>query len=137
MPYRTSLLVACLALTLPALTQSVSAETDVSPFSIMRPEPVYPEPWLPPKYRSPHGTPQHIKPSRRVSPPHTGRAKVPPPIIVPETGRALPNLPTVSPSGPNGTETYQDRALRCAHQAGVYGQAAGNRNAYIGTCIGQ
>ena len=36
-----------------------------------------------------------------------------------------------------GVETYQDRAARCAHQAGVYGQAAGDRNAYIGSCINQ
>jgi hypothetical protein len=43
----------------------------------------------------------------------------------------------VQGSGPRGTETFQDRASRCAHQAGVYGQAAGDRNAYVGTCINQ
>ena len=31
----------------------------------------------------------------------------------------------------------QDRAARCAHQAGVYGQAAGDRGTYVGTCINQ
>ncbi|MEI8275112.1 MAG: hypothetical protein WCG00_03860 [Hyphomicrobiales bacterium] len=36
-----------------------------------------------------------------------------------------------------GAETGQDRASRCAHQAGVYGQAAGNREAYVGGCINQ
>ncbi|HZD88942.1 MAG TPA: hypothetical protein VE224_02490, partial [Pseudolabrys sp.] len=61
----------------------------------------------------------------------------PPPIVSPETGRLLPNLPNPAPSGPNGTETFQDRAARCAHQAGVYGSEAGNRNAYIGTCVNQ
>jgi hypothetical protein len=66
------------------------------------------------------------------------RAVNPPPIYVPPTGRALPNLPTVSGSGPGGSETYQDRAVRCAHQAGAYGTAAtGNRTAYIGSCINQ
>ena len=50
-------------------------------------------------------------------------------FIVPQTGRTLPNLPSVSGAGPNGAETSQDRAARCAHQAGVYGQAAGDRNA--------
>jgi hypothetical protein len=57
----------------------------------------------------------------------------PPPIVVPQTGRVLPNLP-----GASSTETFQDRALRCSHQAGVYGPSAtGDRNAYVGGCIGQ
>jgi hypothetical protein len=64
-------------------------------------------------------------------------AAVPPPLYVPQTGRALPNLPNPAPSGPHGQETYQDRAARCAHQAGVYGQAAGNPSAYINSCINQ
>jgi hypothetical protein len=51
---------------------------------------------------------------------------------VPQTGRTLPNLPP-----PTGTEMSQDRAARCAHQAGVYGQAAGDRTSYINTCINQ
>ncbi len=96
-----------------------------------------PEPWLPPKYKSPRGTRQHIRPRHPVPSPPAPTAKVPPPILVPETGRVLPNLPALSPSGPNGTETFQDRAARCAHQAGVYGDAAGNRSAYIGTCVNQ
>jgi len=109
-------------------------------FSIMVPEkgakPKQPEPWLAPKYKSPRGTVKHvtIPKSTIVTPPNT---QVPPPIVVPQTGRALPNLPTVSGSGLGGTETYQDRAARCAHQAGVYGQAAGDRGTYIGTCINQ
>jgi len=49
----------------------------------------------------------------------------------------LPNLPTISGSGRGGAETFQDRAARCAHQAGVYGPAAGDRNAYVGTCVNQ
>jgi hypothetical protein len=61
----------------------------------------------------------------------------PPALYVPETGRTLPNLPSVSGAGPGGAETAQDRAARCAHQAGVYGQAAGNPGAYIGSCINQ
>jgi hypothetical protein len=40
-------------------------------------------------------------------------------------------------SRPGGAETYQDRAARYAHQAGVYGQAAGDRNAYVDSCINQ
>ena len=64
-------------------------------------------------------------------------ATVPPPLYVPQTGRALPNLPNPAPSGPRGQETFQDRAARCAHQAGVYGQAAGNSSLYINSCIDQ
>ena len=64
-------------------------------------------------------------------------AAVPPPLYVPQTGRALPNLPNPAPSGPRGQETFQDRAARCAHQAGVYGQAAGNSSAYVNGCINQ
>jgi hypothetical protein len=109
-------------------------------YSIMVPEKGYkaekPEPWLAPKYKSPRGTVKRvtIPKSTIVQPPS---AAVPPPIVVPQTGRVLPNLPTVPGSGRGGTETYQDRAARCAHQAGVYGQAAGDRNTYIGTCINQ
>ncbi len=90
--------------------------------------PVYPTPLPAPQGFTP-------PPSHEVV---THPPAVPPPIVVPETGRVLPNLPTVSGSGPGGAETYQDRAARCAHQAGVYGPAAtGDRNAYIGSCINQ
>jgi hypothetical protein len=113
---------------------SARAQSDDDRTTIMRPE--QPEPWLPPKYQPPRGSREHvaIPPSAPAPQP---RAGVPPPLYVPQTGRVLPNLPTVSGAGPNGTETYQDRALRCAHQAGVYGQAAGDRSAYIGSCINQ
>jgi hypothetical protein len=130
----------------PALPAAMHAQTrgdyDImrDDYSIMVPEkgarPKSPEPWLAPKYQSPRGTVKHvtIPKSRVLSPPN---AEIPPPIVVPQTGRALPNLPTVSGSGPGGRETFQDRAARCAHQAGVYGQAAGDRNTYVGTCINQ
>jgi hypothetical protein len=90
--------------------------------------PVYPTP-LP----APQGfTPQ---PSHEVV---TRPPAVPPPLYVPETGRALQNVPAVSGSGPSGRETFQDRAARCAHQSGVYGPAAtGDRNVYINSCINQ
>ena len=110
-------------------------------YNIMVPEkgarPKLPEPWLAPKYKSPRGTVKHvtIPKSTIVTPPNTEVPQTP--IIVPQTGRALPNLPSVSGSGRGGAETYQDRAARCAHQAGVYGQAAGDRGTYVGTCINQ
>lgn len=140
MPCRHSIALALLALTVGS-TLPVHAWAADDPYSIMKPEAgpknAKPEPWLAPKYRSPRGTKQHITPPRHAPPPPVPAAKVPPPIIAPETGRALPNLPTPSPSGPHGTETFQDRAARCANQASIYGNAVGNRSAYIGTCINQ
>jgi len=114
------------------------------PYSILKPEPgapphhkpqPQPEPWLPPKYQSPRSA-ERAPPPSQVLPP-APRGRVPPAIVVPETGRVLPNLPTLSPSGPNGMETGQDRAMRCAHQLGVYGADAGNPSAYLGSCVNQ
>ena len=135
------LLVLTAASTAPARAQT-GKDYDImrDDYSIMVPEKgskaEKPEPWLAPKYKSPRGTVKHvtIPKSTIVTPPNV---TVPPPIVVPKTGQALPNLPTVSGAGPGGRETYQDRAARCAHQAGVYGQAAGDRNTYIGNCINQ
>jgi len=109
-------------------------------YSIMVPEKgskrEQPEPWLAPKYKSPRGTLKHVHiPKSKTVPFPT--ATVPPPIVVPQTGQVLPNLPTVPGAGPGGRETFQDRAARCAHQAGVYGQAAGDRGTYVGTCVNQ
>jgi hypothetical protein len=117
----------------------VCAATGMPPYSIMIPEkgttPEKPEPWLAPKYKSPHGTRKHVVVPRPTPPIPPRRATVPPPILVPQTGRVLPNLPAVPNAA--GVESSQDRAVRCAHQAGVYGGVAGNRGAYIGTCINQ
>ncbi len=133
-------LVALIALTAILSAAHARAQSDNDRYTIMAPEkgskPGQPEPWLPPKYQSPRGTRQHIAVPPPATVPHP-RPPVPPSIHVPETGRTLPNLPAVSGSGPGGAETSQDRAARCSHQAGVYGQAAGDRNAYIGSCVNQ
>jgi hypothetical protein len=85
--------------------------------------PVYPAPL--PGPQAPAEVPRIKQPSRR--------ANVPPSYTAPGTGRTLPNLPS-SP----GAETTQDKSVRCAHQAGVYGpNLTGNPNAYIGGCINQ
>ena len=124
----------------PAHAQGNNYDIMRDDYSIMVPEKgsrrEQPEPWLAPKYKSPRGTVKHVTiPKSKIVP--YPSATVPPPIVVPQTGRVLPNLPTVPGAGPGGRETYQDRAARCAHQAGVYGQAAGDRGTYVGTCINQ
>lgn len=124
----------------PARAQGNNYDIMRDNYSIMVPEKgsrrEQPEPWLAPKYKSPRGTVKHVTiPKSKIVP--YPSATVPPPIVVPQTGRVLPNLPTVPGAGPGGRETYQDRAARCAHQAGVYGQAAGDRGTYVGTCINQ
>ena len=117
-----------LGLVPPALP--AQAQSDNERYSVIRPEPE-----LAPKHKSRRGAGQRVTIPRYVPAPqpYTG---VPAPIIAPRTGVALPNLPMPG-SGPGGRETSQDRAVRCSHQAGVYGQAAGDRNAYVGTCINQ
>jgi hypothetical protein len=126
-----------LVLSLPARAQTVD-----DPYNIMRPEPgtrqpKASEPWLAPTYKSPRGTGQRVRPLRTAPPSVQATPQTPPPIYVPETGRLLPNLPALPGAGLNGRETGQDRALRCQHQAGVYGDATGNREAYVGGCINQ
>ena len=87
------------------------------------------------KYKSPSGTVNRVKlPKSTVVP--MPNAQVPPDLYVPQTGKVVPNLPTVSGSGRGGAETFQDRAARCAHQAGVFGQGA-DRGSYMGACVNQ
>jgi hypothetical protein len=111
-----------------SIAASSRAQSDDERYTIMRPE--RPEPWLAPKYKTPRSVRQPIAVAPAIAAPR--RPEPLPPIVVPETGRLLPNLPDASRS-----ETAQDRAMRCAHQAGVYGRATGDRNAYVGSCINQ
>ena len=92
-------------------------------------------PWLTPTYRSPPNlSQQHAMPP--APDPHAPVQPPPPPIVSPH-GQPLPNLATPAPSGPQGRETFQDRAARCAHQADLYGVARGDRGTYIGSCVNQ
>jgi hypothetical protein len=116
------------------------AQSEDERYNIMRAEPgrrpALPTPWLPPKYKSPRGSKQHVTPLRRPRAPDV-RVSEPPLLVVPQTGQVLPNIRTLSPSGPNGTETFQDRATRCVQQSGIYGARAGDPAAYVGTCVNQ
>ena len=102
--------------------------------SIMQPDPY--RPGVGQTYRSPSEL-NRMQQTPRLPSPSQRRTAPPPPIYVPQTGAVLPNMPTISGSGPRGAETSQDRAVRCAHQAGAYGDAAGDRNAYLGSCVTQ
>jgi hypothetical protein len=97
-------------------------------------KPEQPEPWLAPKYKSPRGTVQKVRipKSKIVRPPS---ATDPGYVYVPQTGRTFQNLPSLPGSGPGGAETFQDRAIRCTHQAGLYGQVGADRGSYMGGCL--
>ena len=138
-PSMIMLMVLSAALATPAAAQTGNILSDN--YSIMVPEKgskqkqkvskrEQPEPWLAPKYRSPSGSVQqvHIPKSKIVNPPS---ATDPGYVYVPQTGRTFQNLPTPG----RGTETSQDRAMRCAHQAGVYGQTGNARGSYMGSCL--
>ena len=93
-----------------------------------------PEPWLAPKYKSPRGTVQQVRiPKAKTVRPSS--ATDPGYVYVPQTGRTFQNLPSLPGSGPGGAQTFQDRAIRCTHQAGVYGQVGANRGSYMGGCL--
>src|SRR6516165_5713662 len=68
-------------------------------------------------------------PKRKIVSPPTSTG--PGYVYVPQTGRTFQNLPTVD----RGIEASQDRAIRCSHQAGVYGQVGANRGTYMGSCF--
>jgi hypothetical protein len=89
-----------------------------------------PKPRPAPKYKSPSGSEQqvNIPRAKTVNPP---RASGSGSVHVPQTGQTFQNLPTPG----RGTETFQDRATRCTHQAGVYGQTGGARGTYMGSCL--
>ena len=133
-----TVLLVLLSVTLPTTAGAQSGDILSDNYGIMVPEKgskrKQPEPWLAPKYKSPRDTTRHVQipKSKIVSP---TRATVPSSVYVPQTGRTFQNLPTLPGSGPRGTETSQDRAMRCTHQAGVYGQTGVNRGAYMGSCL--
>jgi hypothetical protein len=121
------------AVATPALAQTASILGD--DYQIMVPEKgskrQQPEPWLAPKYQSPLGTVDNVRvPKSKIV--RTQKSTDPGYVYVPQTGRTFQNLPTLPGSGPGGAETFQDRAIRCTHQAGVYGQFGGS---YMGSCL--
>jgi hypothetical protein len=89
--------------------------------------PVYPTPLPGPQKPLP-------VPHYQVTPPQ--RAATPPPLLVPETGRFVPNLPPAVGTAPK--ESFPERAARCQNQAAINGpNVTGNPSAYINSCINQ
>ena len=69
---------------------------------------------------------------------------IPPEGSVPATVRsapqeqgptAVPGLANPVPNLPHGTETFQDRASRCAMQQGLYNVPGGASSQYLGACV--
>jgi hypothetical protein len=114
-------------------TPATAGVLDDDSYSIMKEEPAPPGVLKPQK--SPRHTKRHVVIPRRAPGEPRRIPPMPPPIINSQTGQAYPNLPPPVPgAGIGGRETGQDRAMRCAHQTGVYGQTGTN---YLGTCINQ
>jgi hypothetical protein len=114
-------------------TPASAGVLDDDNYSIMKEEPN--PPGVVNRYKSPRGTKKHVTIPRRAPDEPRVIPQMPPPVVNPQTGQVYPNLlPPVPGSGIGGRETGQDRAMRCAHQAGVYGQQG---TGYIGTCINQ
>lgn len=124
-----------------ASTQAAPRRPAQDPYSIMAPEPgaaAPPEPWLPPRYQSPRGLPQQPgvrEPPPPVPPPSVQIHRPAPPIVLPN-GQVVPNLPPlrqgVVPDG--GTETFSDRASRCATQSAINGVPADQQSTYMNSC---
>jgi hypothetical protein len=114
---------------------TVRAASNDTLYNIMAPEKGVrvqkPEPWLAPRYETPRSQRQPVIVVPEAPRPRV-QSTVPPPILSPRTGRALPNLP-----GASSAEGFQDRAARCAHQAGAYSNDINSPAGYIGACINQ
>jgi hypothetical protein len=114
---------------------AVHAASNDTLYNIMVPEKGVrvqkPEPWLAPRYETPRSQRQPVIVVPEAPRPRV-QSTVPPPILSPRTGRALPNLP-----GASSSEGFQDRAARCAHQAGAYSNDINSPAGYIGACINQ
>ncbi len=137
-------MVLALALAVPAMPAHAQSADDKD-YNIMAPEKgAAKKPISPPARKHPRGSstlvePAPLPPPLHYNPPPVQAVRppskpVPPSMYVPQTGMVVPNLP----SAVGSSETPQDRATRCAHQAGVYGpNMTGDRNTYIGGCINQ
>jgi hypothetical protein len=74
-------------------------------------------------------------PRTQLIPPE-GRGNLITPALPQEQGPIqLQGLNRPIPSLPHGPETFQDRALRCAFQSGLYNVPGNQRSQYMGACV--
>jgi hypothetical protein len=124
---------AAVLIALALVTPATAGVLEDGNYSIMKEEPN--PPGVVNRYKSPRGTRERVVVPKRAPDRPRRIPDMPPPIINPQTGQAYPNLPPAVPgAGIGGRETGQDRAMRCQHQAGVYGQTG---TGYLGACINQ
>lgn len=73
-------------------------------------------------------------PRTRLIPPEGRGTIVTPPLQSAQGRTVIPGVTTTVPNLPHGPETFQDRASRCAHQAGVYGVPGNLTTQYMPAC---
>jgi hypothetical protein len=72
-------------------------------------------------------------PRTQLIPPEGGAIAATPALPQQQGSIVLPGMNPI-PNLPHGSETFQDRASRCAHQQGLYGVPATASNQYMGAC---
>jgi hypothetical protein len=96
-------------------------------------QPSTPKPSLAVRGSSGSVLPTPLPKTRLIPPEGSGTLTIP--ALPQEQGRTVvPGMTTTVPNLPHGPETFQDRASRCAHQAGVYGVPGNLTTQYMGAC---
>jgi hypothetical protein len=105
------------------------------PYSIMAPEPGTFPGVIPPRRSMAHPLTPSKLPRRQVTRP-TVIPQAAPPIVVPGVAQPIPNLQPVPrgsvPGG--GTETFNDRAIRCSQQSSMFNVPTGSVGSYMHSC---
>jgi hypothetical protein len=74
-------------------------------------------------------------PRTQLIPPEGGGTLTVPPLQQEQGPTRIPGTAQIVPNLPHGSETFQDRASRCAFQSGLYGVPGNLRNQYMGACV--
>ena len=118
---------------LPAQAQNRS---EGYPYYIMAPEPGTFPGVIPPRRSMAHPLQPSKSPRRTtITQPRT-IPQAAPPILVPGVAQPVPNLQPVPrgsvPGG--GTETFNDRAIRCSQQSSMFNVPTGSVGSYMHSC---
>jgi hypothetical protein len=75
-------------------------------------------------------------PRTKLIPPEGGSGRLMVPALPQEQGpTVVPGIANPVPNLPHGTETFQDRASRCAFQQGLYNVPGNMSTQYMGACL--